>query len=75
MRLTTEVDRGRCSNQERWIRAMSKVPWSLIGYDGYTEEDARRVCQCLRERAPLQPRTKQVLALENETKDLPDASV
>ena len=52
---------------------MSKVPWSLIGYRGYTEEEARFVCHCFREGAPLRPRTKVILALENETKDLPDA--
>ncbi len=65
---------GRRSNQERWIRAMSKVPWSLIGIEGYTEEDARRVCRLFRESAPLKPRTKGVLALENETKDLPEVA-
>lgn len=64
----------RKSNRERWIEAMSRVPWSLVGYKGYTEQDARFVCQCFQESAPLHPKLSTVAALENETRDLPGPS-
>jgi len=62
---------GRVSFRERWIQAMSKVPYSLIGYKGYTEEDAHLVCQYFQKDAPLHPRLEIILALEAETRDLP----
>lgn len=59
--------------QERWIQAMSKVPYYLIGYKGYTEKEAARVCEFFRQRPPDHPRLKTILALEEETRNLPIA--
>lgn len=63
----------KLSNQERWIRAMSKIPYSLIGYKGYTEEDARLVSGLYRKYAPKRVANARVRALENELKELPVA--
>ena len=49
---------------------MSKIPLSLIGYKGYTKEDALLVCQSLRNYVPNHFSLERVVGLENETKDL-----
>jgi len=50
---------------------MCKVPYSLIGQNGYTEADAVLVCTLLRRDAPVRPSLEKVLALERETTHLP----
>ena len=49
--------------RERWIQAMSRVPWSLVGFKGYTEQDAQKICEYFQKDAPLHPRLEIVLAL------------
>ncbi len=57
--------------QERYVRAMCKVPYSLIGFNGFTEKDARFVCSMLKQNPPTRKVTlKLVLSLEKETADL-----
>ena len=63
-------NRGKLSLQERWVQAMCKGAYSLIGYNGYAEEDATFLCNCFIKSAPKHPKLEVVIALENETKDL-----
>ncbi len=60
--------------RERWIRAMIKIPFSLIGYRGFTEQDAFFLYECFQKDAPERPNLKKVLALECETSHLPKAT-
>lgn len=50
--------------RERWIQSMSKVPQSLVGYNGYTQEEADFVCHLFREHVPKKLTRQHVLELE-----------
>jgi hypothetical protein len=54
---------------------MSKVPYSLIGFEGYAEEDAKHMHELFSRVAPLKPKSATVLALETETANLPNYPV
>ncbi len=60
----------KISLKERWIQAMSKIPYSLIGYKGYSEQDAMLVCEIFRIQAPILQKLSTILALESETANL-----